>query len=244
LKMPSGYCPFDTTVRPRVVIDGRKLEALPVQTDRSWVAHFRKKGRSWAVAESPVEVGLHKRHGLQGPIDDAFMDSFIFVKPTGKALNEKTGAWFGQEMEHAIDQWRKTFRGEARVTTDDKLTDTEIAGNNIVLWGDIRSNRILARIADKLPVRWNEQSVVSGKKNFAADNHVVLMIYPNPLNPERYVVLNSGITFREFHHLNNARQVAVLPDYAIVDVNEPSSPKAPGKVVEAGFFNDKWELGE
>ena len=34
-----------------------------------------------------------KRHGLQGPIDDAFMDSFLMVRPTGKPLNEKVGAW-------------------------------------------------------------------------------------------------------------------------------------------------------
>ena len=244
LKMQSGYCPLDTTIKPCVIIDGKKLEAQPVQTDRSWVAYFRKKGRTWTVVDGTVETGLHKRHGLQGPIDDAFMDSFIFVKPSGKALNEKTGAWFEQEMAHSIDQWRKTFRGEARVTTDDKLTDTEIAANNIVLWGDTGNNRILAKIADKLPIKWNEKGIILGKKHFAADNHVMLMIFPNPLNPERYVVLNSGITFREFHHLNNARQVAILPDYAIVDVNEPSSPRVPGKIVEAGFFNDNWQMEE
>ena len=27
-------------------------------------------------------AGLVKRHGLQGPIDDALMDSFVFVTPT------------------------------------------------------------------------------------------------------------------------------------------------------------------
>src|SRR6185436_20126386 len=99
---------------------------------------------------------LRTRHGLQGPIDDAFMDSFIFVKPTGTALNEKTGAWVNTEMAHAIDQWRKTYRGEARVTTDEKLTDVEIAAHNVVLWGDIKSNKVLAKIADKLPIKWTE----------------------------------------------------------------------------------------
>ncbi|MDD4870429.1 MAG: prolyl oligopeptidase family serine peptidase [Kiritimatiellae bacterium] len=242
LNMPSGYCPLDATAKPMVILDGKKLEAPPVQTDRSWIVHFRKTGRSWACVECSGEEGLHKRHGLQGPIDDAFMDSFIFVKPTNTALNEKTGTWFNEEMAHAIDQWRKTYRGEARVTTDDKLTDVEIAYNNIVLWGDIKSNKVLARIADRLPVKWNENGIVVGTRKFSADNHVVLLIFPNPLNPKRYVVLNSGITFREFHHLNNARQVAILPDYAVIDINEPPSPRTPGKVVDAGFFNDKWEL--
>ena len=45
-----------------------------------------------------------------------------------------------------------------------------------------------------------------------------VLIYPNPLNPKRYVVLNSGFTFREYDYLNNARQVPKLPDYAVIDV--------------------------
>ncbi|MCX7421844.1 MAG: hypothetical protein NT013_20165, partial [Planctomycetia bacterium] len=37
--------------------------------------------------------GLHKRHNLQGPIDDAFMEPFVCVLPTGKAWNESHAAW-------------------------------------------------------------------------------------------------------------------------------------------------------
>ena len=49
-----------------------------------------------------------------------------------------------------------------------------------------------------------------------------ILIFPNPLNPERYVVLNSGFTFREYDYLNNARQVPKLPDWAVVDVTTPA----------------------
>ena len=76
----------------------------------------------------------------------------------------------------------------------------------------------------------------------AAAHHVPILIYPNPLNPTKYVVLNSGFTFREAHHLSNARQTPKLPDYAVVDVTVPPGPQAPGKVVDAGFFGEKWEL--
>ena len=68
------------------------------------------------------------------------------------------------------------------------------------------------------------------------------MIYPNPLNPKRYVVLNSGFTFREYDYLNNARQVPKLPDFAVLDVNTPPSSRLPGKVVTAGFFDEGWKL--
>jgi len=185
---------------------------------------------------------LRKTHGLQGPIDDAFMDSFIMVRPTGRAMNEKTGAWAVSEMNHAIDHWRRQFRGDAPVKDDSKVTDEDIADNNLILWGDSQSNKVLTRIADKLPIQWNAQGVRVGKKPYAAAHHVPALIYPNPLNPKRYVVLNSGFTFREYDYLNNARQVAKLPDWAIVDVNLPVSSRAPGGIVGAGFFGERWEL--
>jgi hypothetical protein len=55
-------------------------------------------------------------------------------------------------------------------------------------------------------------------------------------------VLNSGFTFREYDYLNNARQVPKLPDYAVVDVGVPVSSRAPGGIVDAGFFGENWEL--
>jgi hypothetical protein len=62
------------------------------------------------------------------------------------------------------------------------------------------------------------------------------------LNPDRYVVLNSGFTFREYDYLNNARQVAKLPDYAIIDISKPITSRVPGEIAAAGFFNEHWEL--
>jgi hypothetical protein len=66
-------------------------------------------------------------------------------------------------------------------------------------------------------------------------------VYPNPLNPKRYVVLNSGFTFREYDYLNNARQIAKLPDWALVDIRVPANSRWPGKVVDAGFFGESWQ---
>ena len=64
-----------------------------------------------------------------------------------------------------------------------------------------------------------------------------VLIYPNPLNPKRYVVINSGFTFREYDYLNNARQVPKLPDFAVVDIDVPVSSRAPGGIVTAGFLH-------
>ncbi len=95
-----------------------------------------------------------------------------------------------------------------------------------------------------MPIRWDREQVQLGKETFSAENHVPLLIYPNPLNPKHYVVLNSGFTFREYDYLNNARQTPKLPDFAVIDVNTPPSSRLPGKVVAAGFFDEEWKLSE
>jgi hypothetical protein len=131
----------------------------------------------------------------------------------------------------------------ARAKDDKEIGDADIAQHNLILWGDPGSNAVLAKIADKLPIRWTAESIQVGERKFSTAGHVPVLIYPNPLNPQRYVVLNSGFTFREYDYLNNARQVPKLPDFAVIDMDVPRSSRAPGGVVEAGFFNDAWQLG-
>lgn len=201
---------------------------------------FRKVGGKWGT--EPAPAGLAKVHGLQGPIDDAFTDAFLMVKPSGKAANGAVGAWAEKEFQHATEHWRKQFRGDAPVKADTEVTEADIKNNNLVLWGDPSSNAVLAKIADKLPVKWTDKGVLVGVDTYAAGTHVPVLIYPNPLNPKKYVVLNSGFTFREYDYLNNARQVSKLPDYAVIDVTTPPNSRYPGKVVRAGFFGEKWEL--
>ena len=241
LVFKAGECPLDTALVPVVEINGQGIEAPRVMSDRSWEVSFRKAGDGWEIAGAPVE-GLRKRHGLQGPIDDAFMDSFLMVKPTGKAANAAVGEWAAKEMDHAITHWRQHFRGDARVKNDSDVSEEDIAAHNLVLWGDPSSNAVLAKIADKLPIEWNGDSITMGSKTFAAADHALALIFPNPLNPDRYVVINSGFTYREYDYLNNARQTPKLPDWAIIDVRQPMTSQYPGGIPDAGFFNEKWEL--
>ena len=246
-EMPAGRCPLSCTVAAHVKLDGQELAAPSVKPDQSWRATFRKENGKWIAAtttDAPQLQILHKQHGLQGPIDDAFMDSFLMVRPTGRPLSEKIGAWTKAEMAHAVDHWRKQYRGDARVKDDTAVTDADIAAHNLVLWGDPQSNALLKRIADKLPVKWNAAGVKAGVQNFAASHHVPVMIYPNPLNPKKYVVLNSGFTFREYDYLNNARQIAKLPDWAVVDIRTPANARWPGAIASAGFFGERWEFIE
>jgi len=184
-----------------------------------------------------------KRPGLQGPIDDAFMDSFVMVRPTGQPLNAAVGQWAKTELAEAAFHWRRYFRGEPRVKDDSAITDADLKNSNLVLWGDPSSNKLLARIADKLPIKWSGKEIKVGGKTYDATKHVPAFIFPNPLNPSRYVVINSGFTFPQFAATTNSQQTPKLPDWAILDLSVPLADRIHGKgVVAADFFGEKWEV--
>ena len=243
LHFEAGHAPFSLFKPVTVVIDGSAVKCGQPKSDGSWTARLVKSGKGWSLAEAVTRApGLVKRHGLQGPVDDAFMDAFLFVTPSGTPLNEAAGKWVGSELPRAVREWQKQFRGDAPQKKDTEVKDEDIARNNLILWGDPSSNAVLKKIADQLPVKWTAEGITVGDRKFAAGGHLPILIYPNPLNPQRYVVLNSSFTYREYDYLNNARQVPKLPDWAIVDLSTAPDAVNPGKVVDAGFFDEQWQV--
>ena len=89
---------------------------------------------------------------------------------------------------------------------------------------------------------WDVPSgVVAGGQKFDA-SHAPVFVFPNPLNPRKYVVINSGFTFHD--QANNAMQSPKLPDWAIVDVTKPGNNYRylPLFVAAQGFFDERWQL--
>ena len=238
-----GEWPFEDSRggASQITIDGQTLSGPKPQTDRSLKVSLFGMTTAGGVGKFP-EDQLRKRHDLQGPIDDAMMDSFVFVKPTGTSANSQVGTWADAELIRAVEHWRRHFRGHARVKNDADITADDIKNSNLILWGDPQSNQILKKIADKLPIAWTADSITVGDNEYPAKDHALVAIYPNPLNPQRYVVLNSSFTFRDYAYLNNARQVPMLPDWAVVDLKTPPGNVWPGKITQAGFFDEAWQL--
>lgn len=202
-----------------------------------------KLNGKWTLAGGDAG-GRRKRPGLQGPIDDAFLDAFLFVKPTGKGISPQIDEWVQAEFQHAVAHWRQQMRGDARVKLDTEVTKADMQDAHIVLWGDPQSNVALASLVADLPIAWKtaEKSLKVGEQAFDGATHVPLLIFPNPLAPHRYVVLNSSFTYREYDYLNNARQTPKLPDWAVVDVRVKPNSRFPGKVVAADFFDEQWRV--
>jgi hypothetical protein len=113
---------------------------------------------------------------------------------------------------------------------------------NLILFGDPRSNSAIGSLLSRLPIQWSDRELSVAGTVYASDRFMPLLIFPNPIYPSRYIVLNSGFTFREYAYLNNARQVPMLPDWAVVDVSSGVTSQLPGRIVDAGFFNEQWQF--
>ena len=215
-----------------VMLDGQELRTTGADLQ------FHRAGDAWKLGAAP---GLRKRPGLTGPVDDAFMAPFLFVRPSGRPLSPEVGTWVESELTAARNLWRDVYRGDARVVADRAVSEADVANHNLILWGDPSSNAVLAKIVAQLPVKWDAKELVFRGRTYDAKNHAPILVFPNPLNPARYVVLNSGITFRTEGYGNNAHQTPKLPDWSIVDLRTPPGPRWPGKIVDAGFFDESWK---
>lgn len=223
-------------VKPLFVnIDGVRIRVKPSAKPSDISFHLENK--QWITGS--VKRTLVKKHNLQGPVDDAFMSAFIIIKPTGNSRNKMFDRWSKSEMDRFIIQWRNQFRGDAIVKNDVDFTAADLS-SNLIVFGDEESNSVIAKIKNKLPIKWDSEHIQLRDTAYSSKNHALVMIYPNPLNPQKYVVLNSGFTFREESFLNNAKQIPMLPDWAIIDLNTPPGPVYPGKISRAGFFGEAW----
>jgi hypothetical protein len=182
--------------------------------------------------------GLRKRHGMQGPIDDAFLEPFLVVRPTGVPWNAAANRQALRILERFDRQYTLAFRGHIRVKDDRDVTESDFQKYHVVLFGDPGSNRWIANMNGKLPLNWTKQAVTLGARSFAAAESVPVLIYPNPLSPSHYVVINSGLT-ASWEDWAGDFSTPQYGDFAVLRVNEM---KDVPDVAYAGIFDESWNL--
>jgi hypothetical protein len=179
---------------------------------------------------------------MQGPIDDAFTESFLCVRGTDKPWHQGTQKYADLALTRFQAEWAKFWRGQLPIKDDVDITNEDIAGKHLILFGDPASNSLIAQVLPALPMTWTkEQIVVAGRRCKAAE-HVPVMIYPSPLNSSRYVVLNSGHTFHAPDYVGtNALLFPRLGDYALLRLAPTDRDILNVEVVTAGLFDDYWQ---
>jgi hypothetical protein len=221
-----------------VTIDGQAVTVPAAPAGATLV----KDAGKWRPAAASDDADLRKRPGLQGPIDDIFMEPFLVVMPSGTSPNARFQRWMEFESKHFRERWAGVLRGELREKKDSEVTADDLARYHVLAWGDAASNALIARTLAKLPIAWDATDIHVGAQAYPSASHALALVQPNPLSPGKYLVLNSGVTFRESDDRNNAMQNPKLPDWAVIDLDKAPDEHAAGGITAAGFFDEAWKL--
>jgi hypothetical protein len=243
------------TIDGQLLQPGKETMPLAERPDGRirWMATFAKENDQWKWLSQEERLQsilrLVKRHPVQGPIDDAFRSPFLVVAPTGKSRNPKFQRWVDFELAHFCDRWRALMRGEPPVVNDVDFDRVNLGAPssrppNVVLWGDPDSNQVMGEWLEQTPVKYTAGQWTFGDAKLDGDRFVPTMVFPRQIGRSypAYVVLNSGLTFREAHDRTNSQQNPKLPDWAIIDISQPPDANTPGRIHDADFFDEYWQL--
>ena len=130
------------------------------------------------------------------------------------------------------------------VIADREVNPATLKSKSLFLVGGPRSNRVTRRFGPDLPVRIVAGAVELGSKRFAGQGVGALLIHPNPMHPDRYIVALMAVTARGLY--NALALPRLLPDFVVFndDVAPGAGQQVLGSagVLAAGFFDVDWGL--
>ena len=128
---------------------------------------------------------------------------------------------------------------------DVDVTSEDIALRHLILFGDPASNSLIEQVLAALPFQWTKDKINWEGKDYAAGEHVPVLIYPSPLNAEHYVVVNSGHTFHAADFLGtNALLYPRLGDHALLKLDRAKKEPLAVEVVRSGLFDEYWRFAK
>jgi hypothetical protein len=162
---------------------------------------FTKKSEKYAKA------AFVKNSRIRGPVWDVFTDPYVVVYGT-----EIENQQFIRASQYAAEKIAKG--GPCFADTD--MPKELICSCNIILVGTAESNKWLAKIEHQLPVRIKNERVLAHNTSYIGQDVGFILIYPNPLNPEKYAAVFSGTssaailnTQKAYLHMRSIREADI-----------------------------------
>lgn len=228
----------------RIVIDGSTVYDGSRQA-LGQVAKFAKSSGVWKVGALPsaTQVAFEKQPGSSGPITDAYYGAMIHVYGTAHPEHTEALKRAAERGSRGWPLWLWNYR--QRVASDTEVTEQMMRDAHLVLYGTAGDNRVLERIKDRLPIRVESDAVAVAERRFAGKSVGTKFIHPNPLSPQRYVIVQAGVTTAAVMAGHNLPDF--LPDYVVYDANATRTRarlifERRGRPLALGFFDRFWTL--
>ena len=205
---------------------------------------FTRAGEHWRMGSQELQKNaLRKQPGSAGPITDAYYSRMLHVYGTA---NPAHTAELKKQAERGARGWPLwLWRVVQRVVADTEVSEDMLRDNHLVLYATPGSHALLTRIEAQLPIRVEADAVVLGNQRFSDKGVGTKFIYPNPLNPKRYVMVQAAPTLEAVKAGYNLPDF--LPDYVVYDAKTTRSrPRLlfPSPPPALGYFDAAWQLDE
>ncbi len=221
----------------RITIDGEEVGDMDVEAPR-W--HVKKEQGRWIGGTLPPCKRLCKKPGLAGPIRDAMYEPLMFVYSTALPAEEALARRLVEQMRSPRPGTTVHWPAKA----DTQVTPADIETHSLVIVGTPEGNTLLRKVAPHLPITVQGNAILVGAKRYPGENNAAALIYPNPLNPARYVVVHTAASLRGLFYA--AHLPEILPDYIVYDGS--TWQRKMGRVLDerpvldAGFFDKHWQV--
>lgn len=235
--------PTGTGATLRITVDGATVHD-GARAPLGHVLHLARDGTGWRTGflVDPT-TGPVKKPGSSGPIADAYYDRMVHVYGTARPEHTEALKRSAERGAHGWPLW--LWRYEQRVVPDTEVDEALMRSSHLVLYGTPGANTVLERIANQLPIRATAEGVRVGDTAYAGAEVGTRFVYPNPLAPEHYVIVQAGPTPAAVdagHRLPD-----FLPDYVVYDGrNLRSRPRLlfdrARKPLALGYFDARWQL--
>ncbi len=187
---------------------------------------------------------LHKTPLVAGPISDVKTTPFAIV--VGTAAKDQAMRRFCQmRAEAERDQWATWQHVTPRFFLDTEITDEQIRAYSLRLYGGPDQNLVARKLAKQIPLTVTTESVTVAGQKFPATDAAVGIVYPHPLNPERYVSITAATSPTGMYY---AHHLPDNVDFAIVRpqrwVGEPEWVPEWKLAVASGHFDHNWQYKE
>jgi hypothetical protein len=219
-----------------VRVDGQAFAKLDLG---SLCAFHRVAGGGWKLGTA--DLPGQKHHSASGPITDIYFDNLLLVPGTvgtdGETHFNQTmaGETVGLYMSENGGLHRGGIRGsntvKLRIVKDVDLTDDQIRGDNLLLFGNDMSNAVLKKYAGRLNVEFKPGSIRLGDRTFTGEGVAVYAVFPHPDNPDRYIAVLGGNTPDAMTGASHF-SLQLLPDYLIFTQD---------KMLDWGFWDNAWK---
>jgi hypothetical protein len=185
-----------------------------------------------------------KNSKVAGPISDIFNTPFAIVigtSSTDPAMNEICR----RKAEAVVTFWKQWQHQSPRVYKDSELSNEEASRYSLLLIGGPNENLAFKKLGGNIPLEISPDRIKIGHRSFEAVDARIQMIYPNPLNRQRYLLTVAatsadGMVFWTPNHLQGAEF-----DFLVQDGHMPSGNQLASPVdfsVVSGWFDSNWNL--